>query len=119
MDTASFPELLQPSSVLHDELWRLPVATGSISLSPCLTFVALFQQQLVPAQRSVPSRLPHHAPPGPQTERGGRIFCALHTYGRQLNQHLHIYLSVTHSRMDIKYGIWRDLLFKKHAVEEI
>lgn len=82
-------------------------------------FVALFQQQLVPAQRSVPCRHPHHAPPGPQTERGGRIFCALHTYGRQLNQHLHIYLSVTHSRLDIKYGIWRDLLFKKHAVEEI
>ncbi|MCB6145427.1 transposase [Providencia hangzhouensis] len=24
------------------------------------------------------------------------MFCALHTYGRQLNQHPHIHLSVTH-----------------------
>ncbi|VFS14887.1 transposase [Enterobacter cancerogenus] len=47
------------------------------------------------------------------------IFCALHTYGRQLNQHPHIHLSVTRGGLDIKHGVWRDLFFKKHAVEEI
>nr|WP_323102502.1 transposase [Klebsiella variicola] len=47
------------------------------------------------------------------------IFCALHTYGRQLNQHPHIHLSVTRGGIDIKHGVWRDIFFKKHAVEEI
>ena len=47
------------------------------------------------------------------------IFCALHTYGRQLNQHPHIHLSVTRGGLDIRHGVWRDLFFKKHAVEEI
>lgn len=47
------------------------------------------------------------------------IFCALHTYGRQLNQHPHIHLSVTRGGPDIRHGVWRDLFFKKHAVEEI
>nr|WP_321159960.1 transposase [Citrobacter koseri] len=47
------------------------------------------------------------------------IFCALHTYGRQLNQHPHIHLSVTRGGLDIKHGVWLDLFFKKHAVEEI
>lgn len=47
------------------------------------------------------------------------IFCALHTYGRQLNQHPHIHLSVTRGGLDIKHGVWRDIFFKKHAVEEI
>nr|WP_320711572.1 MULTISPECIES: transposase [Enterobacter] len=47
------------------------------------------------------------------------IFCALHTCGRQLNQHPHIHLSVTRSWLDIKHGVWRDIFFKKHAVEEI
>ena len=47
------------------------------------------------------------------------IFCALHTYGRQLNQHPHIHLSVTRGGLDIKHGIWRDIFFKKHAVEKI
>ncbi|BEU80954.1 hypothetical protein EAG21025_42670 (plasmid) [Enterobacter asburiae] len=35
------------------------------------------------------------------------IFCDLHTYGRQLNQHPHIHLSVTRGGLDIKYGVWR------------
>lgn len=47
------------------------------------------------------------------------IFCALHTYGRQLNQHPHIHLSVTRGGLDIRHGVWRDLFFKKHAVEVI
>lgn len=47
------------------------------------------------------------------------IFCALHTYGRQLNQHPHIHVSVTRGGLDVKHGVWRDLFFKKHAVEEI
>lgn len=47
------------------------------------------------------------------------IFCALHTYGRQLNQHPHIHLSVTRGGLDVKHGVWRSLFFKKHAVEEI
>lgn len=45
------------------------------------------------------------------------IFCALHAYGRQLNQYSHIHLSVLDG-LDIKYGVWRELFFKKHAVEE-
>nr|WP_260617082.1 transposase [Klebsiella oxytoca] len=47
------------------------------------------------------------------------IFCALHTYGRQLNQHPHIHLSVTRGGLDIKHGVWRNIFFKKHAVEKI
>ncbi|MED9357728.1 transposase, partial [Escherichia marmotae] len=47
------------------------------------------------------------------------IFCALHTYGRQLNQHPHIHLSVTRGGLDVKHGVWRDIYFKKQAVEEI
>ncbi|MCE7489050.1 transposase [Klebsiella sp. JB_Kp008] len=47
------------------------------------------------------------------------IFCALHTYGRQLNQHPHIHLSVTRGGLEIKHGVWRDLFFKKQPVEEI
>jgi len=47
------------------------------------------------------------------------IFCALHTYGRQLNQHPHIHLSVTRGGLDMKHGVWRDIYFKKQAVEEI
>nr|AMQ11472.1 Mobile element protein [Shigella dysenteriae] len=47
------------------------------------------------------------------------IFCALHTYGRQLNRHPHIHLSVTRGGLDIKHGVWRDIFFKKHAVEKI
>nr|ALJ52227.1 transposase [uncultured bacterium] len=47
------------------------------------------------------------------------IFCALHTYGRQLNQHPHIHLSVTRGGLDVKHGVWRSLFFKKQPVEEI
>lgn len=46
------------------------------------------------------------------------IFCALHTYGRQLNQNPHIHLPVTRGGLDIKRSFWCDLFFKKHAVEE-
>ncbi|HFW3714180.1 TPA: transposase [Salmonella enterica subsp. enterica serovar 6,7:y:-] len=33
------------------------------------------------------------------------LFCALHTYGRQLNQHPHIHLSVTSGGLDVKHGV--------------
>ncbi|MBD8109500.1 IS91 family transposase, partial [Erwinia persicina] len=46
-------------------------------------------------------------------------FCALHTYGRQLNQHPHIHVSVTRGGLDVKHGVWRSLFFKKKAVETI
>nr|WP_241593102.1 transposase [Rosenbergiella epipactidis] len=45
------------------------------------------------------------------------IFCALHTYERQLNQHPRIHDSVTRSGLDVKYSIWRSLFFKRRAVE--
>ena len=32
------------------------------------------------------------------------IFCALHTNGRQLNQHPHIHVSVIRGGLDIKHG---------------
>ncbi|RDL12928.1 IS91 family transposase, partial [Serratia fonticola] len=41
------------------------------------------------------------------------IFCALHTYGRQLNQHPHIHVSVTRGGLDVKHNVWRQLFFKK------
>ena len=47
------------------------------------------------------------------------IFCALHTYGRQLNQHPHIHVSVTRGGLDVKHNVWRSLFFKKKAVELI
>lgn len=47
------------------------------------------------------------------------IFCALHTYGRQLNQHPHIHVSVTRGGLDVKHGVWRNIFFKKKDVEEI
>lgn len=47
------------------------------------------------------------------------IFCALHTYGRQLNQHPHIHVSVTRGGPDVKHNAWRSIFFKKKAVEEI
>uniref|UniRef100_UPI001FE47C00 transposase n=1 Tax=Arsenophonus nasoniae TaxID=638 RepID=UPI001FE47C00 len=45
------------------------------------------------------------------------IFCALHTYGRQLNQHPHVHVSVTRGVwiVNIVYGVF----FKKKDVEEI
>ncbi|QBY45757.1 IS91 family transposase [Arsenophonus nasoniae] len=47
------------------------------------------------------------------------IFCALHTYGRQLNQHPHVHVSVTRGGLDSKHSVWRKLFFKKKDVEEI
>ena len=47
------------------------------------------------------------------------IFCALHTYGRQLNQDPHIHVSVTRGGLDVKHNVWRSLFFKKKAVETI
>jgi len=47
------------------------------------------------------------------------IFCALHTYGRQLNQHPHIHVSVTRGGLDSQHGGWRDIFFKKKDVEKI
>ncbi|WGM08449.1 transposase (plasmid) [Arsenophonus nasoniae] len=41
------------------------------------------------------------------------IFCALHTYGRQLNQHPHVHVSVTRGGLDSKHSVWRKLFFKK------
>nr|WP_273908581.1 transposase [Enterobacter bugandensis] len=35
------------------------------------------------------------------------IFCVLHTYGRPLNQHQHIHLSVTRGGLDIRHGVLR------------
>jgi len=47
------------------------------------------------------------------------IFCALHTYGRQLNQHPHIHVSVTRGGLDTIHSTWRPLLFKNKEVEQI
>ncbi len=47
------------------------------------------------------------------------IFCARHTYGRQLNQHPHIHVSVTRGGLDVKHSTWRNLFFKKKDVESI
>uniref|UniRef100_UPI0035A60403 transposase n=1 Tax=Serratia fonticola TaxID=47917 RepID=UPI0035A60403 len=47
------------------------------------------------------------------------IFCAIHTYGRQLNQHPHIHVSVTRGGLDVKHHVWRQLFFKKKEVEQI
>lgn len=47
------------------------------------------------------------------------IFCALHTYGRQLNQHPHVHVSVTRGGLDVKHAVWRAIFFKKKEVEEI
>lgn len=33
------------------------------------------------------------------------IFCALHTYGRQLNQHPHIHLSITRGGLCVEKGV--------------
>ncbi|WP_449059880.1 transposase, partial [Providencia sp. AGC89] len=46
------------------------------------------------------------------------IFCALHTYGRQLNQHPHIHLSVTRNDLT-KYSIWKPIFFKKKDIEKV
>ncbi|WP_288500928.1 transposase [uncultured Erwinia sp.] len=33
------------------------------------------------------------------------IFCDLHTYGRQLNHHPHIHVSVTRGGLDVKHKV--------------
>nr|WP_250648591.1 transposase [Serratia marcescens] len=43
----------------------------------------------------------------------------MHTYGRQLNQHPHIHVSVTRGGLDVKHNVWRQLFFKKKDVEQI
>ena len=45
------------------------------------------------------------------------LFAALHTYGRQLNRHPHIHLSVTRGGLCLKHGVWRSIYFKKKIVE--
>ncbi|BEM51267.1 hypothetical protein SME17J_47610 (plasmid) [Serratia marcescens] len=50
---------------------------------------------------------------------GVGIFCALHTYGRRLNQHPHIHVSVTRGGLDDKHHVWRLLFFKEKEVEAI
>jgi hypothetical protein len=40
------------------------------------------------------------------------IFCALHTYGRQLNWNAHIHLSVTRGGICLKTGAWKPIYFK-------
>nr|WP_245737353.1 transposase [Xenorhabdus japonica] len=44
-----------------------------------------------------------------------RIFCALHTYGRQLNQHPHIHLSVTQGGLDLKQGSGAGCFLRKRS----
>nr|WP_272539667.1 transposase [Providencia sp. PROV197] len=46
------------------------------------------------------------------------IFCALHTYGRQLNQHPHIHVSVIRGGLT-KYDTWKPIFFKKKDVEKV
>ncbi|CAH0304610.1 hypothetical protein SRABI13_04513 [Erwinia aphidicola] len=47
------------------------------------------------------------------------IFCALHTYDRQLNKHPHIHFPVIRDGLDIKHGTRRQLFIKKKEVENI
>lgn len=47
------------------------------------------------------------------------LFMALHTYGRQLNQHPHIHLSVTRGGLCLKHGIWRPFYLKRNARQNI
>lgn len=44
------------------------------------------------------------------------LFVALRTYGRQLNQHPHIHLSVIRGGLCRKHGVWRSVFFKKKVV---
>nr|WP_233268292.1 transposase [Pantoea sp. BAV 3049] len=36
-----------------------------------------------------------------------------HTYGRQLNQHPHIHVSVTRGGLDVKHRTWRNLFLER------
>ncbi|MDH2379562.1 transposase [Providencia rettgeri] len=46
------------------------------------------------------------------------IFCALHAYGRQLNQHPYIHLSVTRGVLT-QYDAWKPIFFKKRDFEKV
>ncbi len=51
-------------------------------------------------------------------ENGGwnpGIFCAIHTYGRRLNWHPHVHVSVTCGGLN-KHGQWKKLSFLKDAM---
>lgn len=43
------------------------------------------------------------------------IFCAIHTYGRRLNWHPHIHVSVTCGGIDT-HGKWKKISFRKDAM---
>ena len=43
------------------------------------------------------------------------VFCAIHTYGRRLNWHPHIHVSVTSGGID-EGGVWESLSFHKSAL---
>ncbi|MCQ3008867.1 transposase, partial [Pseudomonas savastanoi] len=43
------------------------------------------------------------------------VFCAIHTYGRRLNWHPHIHVSVTLGGID-DAGVWKDLSFHPSAL---
>jgi hypothetical protein len=45
------------------------------------------------------------------------IFCALHTYGRQINWNAHIHLSVTRGGICLKTGEWKPIYFKTKETE--
>lgn len=45
------------------------------------------------------------------------IFSALHTYGRRLNWHPHIHLSVTRGGLCQQHNVWRSIFFKKKVAE--
>lgn len=102
----------QQSHILPDCDWQHITFTMPICCGPSLTTTG---HCLTPSSMRPP--VPCSA--GPANRGGGGIFCALHSYGRQFNQHPHIHLSVTRGGLDIKHGVWRDIFFKKRAVEEI
>lgn len=43
------------------------------------------------------------------------IFCAIHTYGRRLNWHPHVHVSVTCGGIDA-HGKWKKISFRKYAM---
>lgn len=45
------------------------------------------------------------------------VFCAIHTYGRRLNWHPHIHVSVTLGGID-QSGVWKDLSFHKSPLRK-
>ena len=45
------------------------------------------------------------------------IFCAIHTYGRRLNWHPHVHVSVTCGGIN-EQGVWKDMSFRKSALRQ-